>query len=119
MTDDDEAPLSGEDRHRAETLLYDHFKFLTTLSLLALGGVLTLSQSGQIEPMTVRQVLLVLAPISIGGACALSGATGIVAARHAGKEPRQRQLGLYRRVSVLGIGIGTGGFLALFMDALR
>jgi len=119
MSSDDDSrvkPQAGTENY-AETLLYDYAKFLTTLALLALGGVLSLSQSDDLDGVRPFSLALVIVSISIGGVSAFSTAYGIVMARAAGKEPSP-WLRRYMAVALGGIGIGVGAFLKVFWDAL-
>ena len=57
------------DLRYGETLLYDFSKFMTTLSLLALGGVLTLIQAADRADVPLVNILLVLGTIAAPGYC--------------------------------------------------
>ncbi len=109
-------PEPGSENY-AETLLYDYAKFLTALALLALGGVLSLSQSDRLDGVEPFNLGLAIASISVGGICAFSVAHGIVSARAAGKEPSQWPR-RYMTVAIAGIAIGLGAFLHIFWKAL-
>lgn len=115
MIDDDATLPSG--RYN-ETLVYDFSKFLTSLSLLILGGVLALLPTldkAEVKPFTIAMVLVM---VSMGGATALSTANAIVEARAADRTPK-RNLRRYLQAAVGLIGIGTGAFLMLWWDALN
>lgn len=101
-----------------ESLLYDFSKFMTTLSLIALGGVLTLTQAsgdGELKPFNLG---LVIGAIAGGGVFALSTANALVDARAAGRTPSPR-LHYQIKVSMALIAIGVGAFLNLWWDTLR
>jgi hypothetical protein len=119
MSDEEtKLPIEVDPQRYGETLLYDYSKFVTTLSLIALGGVLTLTQAagpGELKPYNIG---LVLGSIMIGGVLALSTANALVDARSSGKEPSKWLPGLIK-ASMAFIGIGLGAFLYMWWDALR
>jgi hypothetical protein len=112
---EEESP-SKPDLADGELLLYDYLKWITTLSLLTLGGVLSLAQSADIE-LGNFQVGMVLVPICIAGVTALSGADTLVRNR-VGMKPHRMQPTRYMHISIGSLGIGVGAFLAAFWDAL-
>ena len=114
---DDELPLEADPERYGESLLYDYAKFVTTLALLVLGGVLTLTQAaadGEIEPYNVG---LILGSVSIGGVVALSTANALVDARSRHRQP-SRWLPLYLKAAMAFIGIGLGAFLYMWWETL-
>lgn len=116
MTDDNEpAPLTATTD--GEMLLYDYFKHLTTLSLLALGGVLTLAEMA--DPADVKPWLLVAAIVLIsgGGVAAFSGGGEIVRARYTRTAPH-KTLQFHRIAAPALLAIGVGMFLSMFVDSL-
>jgi hypothetical protein len=106
-----------EAENYGETLLYDYSKFLTTVSLLALGGILTLSQTDELADVKPFRLALAIGSIVVGGVFALSVSNGIVIARSAGKEP-SRWLRLSMRVALAGIALGLGVFINIFWQAV-
>ena len=102
--------------HAGEALLYDFFKHMTSLSLVTLGGVLTISQ---IPDMDIRpfSLGLVVVTLSAAGVAGFAGMDEIVKARLDGKQAGRR-LSLYRKFCPAAFGIGVGGFLSLFFRAL-
>ena len=114
MSDDGELPT---DRPIAgEALLYDWFKYLTTISLLTLGGVLTLSQAADGEAIKKPVLIGVLVVIAAAGVLAFSGADQLVRARLADK-PLPGQVLLLQKMAPLTLSLGVGGFLYLFTRA--
>src|SRR5687768_7602661 len=92
---DEEDSLPALKSDYLELLLYDYFKHLTTLSLLALGGVLTVAQIGEGEQVKPILLVLVLVTLGLGGVASFSGASEIVRARYTG-TPANKSLPLYR-----------------------
>ncbi|HYI42359.1 MAG TPA: hypothetical protein VD768_01895 [Sphingomicrobium sp.] len=117
MNDDDTTLLaSRDDRANAELLLYDFFKFLTSMSLLTLGGMLAISQSvdrGDIAPFALIVVLLI---ISGGGISSFVGAGEIVKQRYTGSP--SRSLEFHRKAAPSMLAIGIGMFLGVYVDTL-
>ena len=101
----------------AESLLYDFAKFLTTLSLLALGGVLTLTQAVDRADIKLFNIVLVLGSIALAGVLAMSTANALVDARSAGREPHPALRTMIKAAMAL-LGVGTGGFLMIWLDTL-
>lgn len=70
------------DSQYGETLLYDFAKTLTSLSLIVLGGVLTLSGTERAADIPQFGLVLTSGSIAIAGMLALSTASAIVDARN-------------------------------------
>lgn len=105
------------DLRYGETLLYDFSKFLTTLSLLALGGVLTLTQTADRTDIKLFNIIFVLAAIALAGILSITTANALVDARAAGKEPHAALPKIMKAAMGL-LGVGTGGFLMIWLDML-
>lgn len=105
------------DKRYGEALYYDLGKYLTTVSLLALGGVLSLMQTDAFEGVDRSGIVTVVALIVLGGAFALYASSGIAKARYLGREPG-RAVRWHIRIAEVGISLGLGAFLALFLDLL-
>lgn len=110
-------PAEAPDRRYGETLLYDFAKFLTTLSLIAMGGVLTLNEAAKPGEIRVQNLALVVIAIGSAGVLALSTANDLVKARAAGREPSRRLSGMLQWAMGL-LGIAGGAFLAMYLDTL-
>ena len=100
-----------------ELLLYDYFKHLTTLSLLTLGGVLTVAQVADRTDVKPWLLVVVLLTISLAGVLSYSGAGEIVRARYT-QTARYKSLELYRRVAPILLAVGVGMFLSMFVDTM-
>lgn len=107
----------AHDHRYGETLLYDFAKFLTTLSLLALGGALTLFQTADRGDIKLFNIILVFGAIAIAGILAIITANALVDARAAGKEP-EPYLRKMIKAAMGFLGVGTGGFLMIWLDTL-
>lgn len=100
-----------------DLLLYDYFKHLTTLSLVALGGVLGLTE--KVDPSPAKPVIVsfVAACIALSGVTALSAAANI-AGISAGKKARGISPRINLRIAMLLLGMGAGGFVVIFLKSL-
>lgn len=102
-------------RH-TELLLYDYFKHLTTLALVALGGVLTISDGA--DQVSDRNLLLVVVLISISGASSLTAIDKMTKARL--KEmPLPTSMNRYRWISTATFAMGIGAYIAIFLSIFR
>jgi len=108
---------AGEDRY-GETLLYDFAKFLTTLSLLVLGGMLTLSSAARQGDLKLFNIVFVSAAVAFAGVCAFSTANSLVDARSKGRQPSPH-LPTVMKIATGLIGVGVGGFLMMWLDTLN
>ena len=112
----DDADLPARRTRDGEDLLYDFFKHMTSLSLVTLGGALTISQmpAMDIRPFSLGMVVVMLA---VAGVAGFAGMDEIVKARLDSKDATGR-VGFYRKVCPATFGIGVGAFLSLFFRAL-
>ena len=108
-------PLPTRERDGTE-LLYDYFKHMTSLALITLGGVLTLSQTKNIEvkPFSLGMVVVLIAAAGISG---FAGMDEVVKARFDGQDV-SRRIRFYRKLCPIAFGTGIGAFLSLFFRAL-
>ena len=104
--------------HYGETLLYDFAKTLTSLSLIVLGGVLSLAGTQRAADIPVFSLVLVSGAIAVAGLLALSTAFGIVEARTKNTEPSPRLPLMIKGANFL-LGIGLGGFMVIWLDSLK
>jgi hypothetical protein len=119
MSDDNEALLASEapQNRQGDLILYDYFKHLTTLSLLVLGGILTLSQTAKGAAMKPTGMMMVVGVVVLAGITSFSGSGEIARAHYKGDRPKW--LDLYRIGAPMILSIGVGMFLFLFNKALR
>ena len=117
MSDDEPLPAiapaeAAGTAHYAETLLYDFGKYLTSLALLVLGGVLSLADRTALRAPDARLSLtLVLGTIALAAICGLSVAGAIVNARARGGMP-PRPLRPTVHLGMLSLGVGVGTFMS-------
>ena len=105
-----EEELARRARH-ADLLAYDFFKSLTGLSVVTLGGILSLAGSVYSEHVEKEDLLLTAVFISAGGLLALWAQIELVAAARRGKQPRR--IVEWCRILVPGLfGASVGTFLA-------
>jgi hypothetical protein len=120
MTDDESKvhprEYAGRD-HYGETLLYDFAKFITTLSLLLLGGMLTLSTAARAGDLKLFNLIFVTVAIAVAGMTAFVTANALVDARATGREPSPHLPRLMKFATGI-IGVGLGGFLMMWLDSL-
>ena len=103
--------------HFEDALQYDFAKFLTTLALLMLGGVLTVTQTADKAVAKPAVVAVVMGFISFSGILAISAA-GKLARINVGKDypgftPRR-----YLMVAIILLSAGAGSFLFLWWKTL-
>lgn len=100
-----------------EILLYDYSKYLLTLSMLILGGVLTISQGSDAADRPPPQVLLtVLIPIAASGFLSLSCLATIVKSRLTGQ--RQGSARMLNQGAMALLGAGVAAFLFSWISQL-
>ena len=100
-----------------ETLLYDFAKFLTTLSLLAIGGILTISQTADRADVKPFNVIAAVVTISLATIISATVAYGIAQARAEGRTPSAK-LSRYLVPVFALLGMGMGMFLYMWADSL-
>jgi hypothetical protein len=104
--------------HYGETLLYDFAKTLTSLSLIVLGGVLSLAGTQQAADIPLFSLVLTSGSIAMAGMLALSTVYAIVEARAKNREPTTRLLLLIKAANFL-LGVGLGGFMIIWLESLK
>lgn len=112
----------NEDGHAAQTgeqaaVLYDWFKHLTSLSLLTLGGVLSLSQSDAVADIKKAMLVLVLVLLSVAGMASFSGAAMVVESRTKG-TPLSHWVKATGAIAAMALSMGIGAFLFIFVKVI-
>ncbi len=117
MNPDDEEVAKHRSHSDGELLLYDYFKYLTSLVLLTLGGMLIVMKD--FDPSDVKPgfVIAAIILISSSGVLAFGGTGEIVRARYTGAPPKW-SLKAARHVAPSLLAAGLGLFLAMFVDSL-
>lgn len=118
MTEDDGSSMDRAGGGDGDLLLYDYFKHLTSLAVLALGGILLVVQNIDPEALQRFKVFAVFGFVSAAGIGAFHGASEIVKARTTNQKPGKAVYRL-RTVAPMLLGGGVGVFLSLFIDALE
>ncbi len=100
----------------AELLLYDYYKHMTTLTLVTLGGILSISQTAGIQVPFAR-LLPSLALVALAGTIALYGMENIIKTRLSGR-PLSRFARWTRLAASGSFGVGVGAFLGVFGEVI-
>src|SRR5689334_11313067 len=108
----------GPPGREADAMLYDWFKHLTSLSLLALGGVLSLSQISDGKEIKTSSLTMVLIFLSLAGIMAFSAADQVVRSRVRG-ESLTKQVRWMQVTTPAVLGLGLGSFLYVFVKAIN
>lgn len=118
IEDDAELDPRAEDERYAESLLYDQGKFLTTLSLLAVGGVLTIADTADSADIKPAAIIMVTCVLFLAAVLAASTASTIAFDRSSGR-PTKRYLHYYILATVALLGMGLGMFVFMWIDKLN
>ena len=107
-------PHKSSETDRA--LFYDYFKWITTLSLVSIGGVFSLiTQSDFVfRPVDLMIVLICLA---IAAATGLSGVDSQISLSSDAAKLAKRSRTL-KSVAMFALGAGAGYFIVMFSDKL-
>lgn len=95
--------------------MYDYFKYLTSLALLTLGGVLTLSEKME-DVFSKYALTAVLVLVTVSGALSFSGVGEIVRERRTGTP--YKNIELMRRAAPALLALGIGVFVYIFQKKL-
>ena len=115
IEDDDKLKLDGSTSR--DMLLYDYFKHLTSLVLIALGGLLIIVQDLDPTDVKPRNVIIVIVLLAAAGILSFGGAGEIARAHYTG-TPTKRSVEYARILSPALLALGLGYFLAMFVDSL-
>jgi len=111
MIDEEQGPAA---QSHGDAYLYDFFKYMTSVSLLTLGGVLTVSQMDG-DDLERHTLLIVMTPVALSTLMAFTGAVEMVKAKSSGKELSKS----VHRMAKFAPGaflLGVGAFIAMFVD---
>lgn len=119
MSDDiDEAKVSAApEMSEAATFLYDYFKHLTSLSVLTLGGVLSISSTGGEAAASRSMMIWVIALVGSAALLAFSGTSEIVRQKVTG-DVKSKTLTFYRVGAPVALSLGVGAFIYIFLKGL-
>ena len=109
---------NAPDKRYGETLLYDFAKTLTSLSLIVLGGVLSLAGTQRAAEIPLFSLALTSGSIAMAGMLALSTVFAIVEARIKQREPPTYLPKLIKAANFL-LGVGVGGFMIIWLESLK
>ncbi|HEX9963441.1 MAG TPA: hypothetical protein VGB04_00475 [Allosphingosinicella sp.] len=117
MTDEDEGLALRHAARDGDEYLYDFFKYMTSVSLLTLGGVLTVAQMAGPGELKQHTLLMIMAPVAASTLMAFSGASEMVRAKTARQEVSKTTHRL-AKIAPAPFLIGVGAFIALFVDVM-
>ena len=101
-----------------ESLIYDFAKFLTTLAILALGGVLTIAETADRADIKTFNIVMISVALAAAAAIAAITASVIAIGRFTGEElPPRLERWILAAVALLGMGLGM--FVYMWIDKLN
>ena len=121
MNDEEKPLLPGEisdGPHYGEALLYDLGKFLSTLSLFAIGGGLTIAHGADRTDIKTGNLIIITVALAFAAALAASTTGSIAYGRYTGK-PLPKNLHLYAKGAFVLLGVGLGMFISMWIDKLN
>lgn len=105
--------------HSPDLLIYDLSKYLLSLCLLILGGVLTVTQTvtqAATEPLPPSPIILIVGCLAVSGLLSITCISSIVKARYRGVPARRVRL--INQLAMGFLGAGVGAFLVIWIDLL-
>ena len=120
MSDDSDTvtPMKAVDAGpEPDILLYDYSKFLLTTTLLAFGGVLTLSASdadGGVKPLAL---IVVLISLFLSGFSSIAAIGWIMSARRKGESVPSRAWTAHS-IALAALGAGVGSFTVVWLQSV-
>jgi hypothetical protein len=117
MSDD---PVPKVDAHDPWARVYDYFKHITTLSLVAIGGVLSLLQGSDLE-IPKRAYVIVIGLLGGAGALAFLAINSMTSTELMNRPLHAKRTALLvLQIAATGLlMLGLGIFLGLFTRLLR
>jgi hypothetical protein len=116
MPIDEENPARHDAGINSAMLLYDWFKHITTLSLVTLGGLLSILQAGDTNVRPgVLSVILIL--IALAGMIGFNG-QGRILSSELNSQPLSKSLRWLRHLATWSYAIGVGIFLLLIVESV-
>lgn len=100
-----------------DLLLYDYSKHLLSLSLISIGGVITLAQSSVGRTIPPRDIGIVVVILALSGVTALSCSAAVLRARQDGK-PLGKSASYLHQAAMGLLGVGFGWFLMSWLNNL-
>lgn len=118
MDDDATIPTIApvDPAHSPDLLLYDLSKYLLTLCLLVLGGVLTLTGTAAEAPPPAT-LLVIIGSLAISGFLSISCISTIVKARYA-LQPAPPYVRTVNGLALAFLGAGVGAFIVIWVTQL-
>ena len=110
----------GDMQHAADDgalLRYDYFKFLTSLSIFSLGGVLALADRVPSEGRGKALLIAALAVVGLAGILAFTVVGEIVRSRTEGVPARASAI-KWSGAAPMVLSVGLGMFVYLFVKSL-
>jgi hypothetical protein len=117
MMPEDDNVADGAVSDDALAALYDWFKHLTSLSLLTLGGVLTISQSAAADSIRPSMLLVVVIFVAGAGVLSFSGAATLVGVR-SNNQPLPSYIHHISGIAAMALMIGVGAFTYIFVKVM-
>jgi len=114
-----DSALGPAARPNPHLLAYDFFKHMTSLSVLTLGGMLTLSGSIFAEMVSSRNLLVAMGLIAAAGVTAFTAQIEMVEWAHRDTAKPRWSARWGRGIVPMLYGGGVGAFLAMVEGALR
>jgi hypothetical protein len=111
--------LSRAQGHDPTLRIYDYFKHLSTVSLIAIGGVLGLIQGGIKMPSLA--ILVTICVLGVAGIISMMGLNVIATAELKGglTEKHSKMLSLLQPLANMCLMLGLGIFLGVFMKVIQ
>jgi hypothetical protein len=113
MENETESEILARSKDEVALLVYDYLKHMTTLSLVAIGGVLSISAS--IPGIPPKSIIIIVVILGLAGAVSLM-ALDVMVDERMHNRPIPKYIRYLRMASVCFFGIGIGYFIAMVVD---